>query len=54
MHSAQCKARLQIKDDEIVKEVNEHSHAPDSARADVLRIKNAIKQQAQSSQDTAQ
>ena len=52
--SSQCKARLHVKDDAIVKEIGEHSHAPDGTRKEVLTAKTAIKRHAQSSQDTAQ
>ena len=51
--SSQCKARLNVKDDAIVKEIGEHSHAPDGTHKDVLIAKTAIKRHAQSSQDTA-
>ena len=50
----QCRSRLQVKDDAVIKEWHEHTHAPDVTRAEVLRTKTAIKRQAESSQDTAQ
>ena len=54
INSSQCKAKLQILNDVILKETHEHSHAPDVTRAEVLRTKNAIKRQATGTQDTAQ
>ena len=54
INSSQCKAKLQILNDVVVKETHQHSHAPDVTRAEVLRTKNAIKRQATGTQDTAQ
>ena len=48
-----CKARVKVKDNMIVEQQNEHTHAGDHARVEALKVRNALKRSALETQQSA-
>lgn len=49
-----CKARVHVGGGQILKTINQHTHAPSVARCDVVRFASAVRSQARQTQETAQ
>ena len=49
-----CKARIHIRDDEIVGEVGDHTHQPNPAGTETLKVVAAMKHRARTTQETPQ
>ena len=48
----QCKAKLKIRNDVIVDRLNEHTHAPNQTRCELLRVRGRMKRKAETTQET--
>ena len=53
-NSKQCKARIHVVDGDIVKRINEHTHAADIGRPEALKVRQSIKRRAAENEETAQ
>ena len=49
-----CKARIHIRDDEVVGEVGDHTHQPNPAGTETLKVVAAMKHRARTNQETPQ
>ena len=49
-----CKARIHIRDDEVVGKVGDHTHQPNPAGTETLKMVAAMKHRARTTQDTPQ
>ena len=53
-HWVRCPARAKTCGDELISQLNEHTHGPDPTRKDVTKVTSAITHRATETQETAQ
>jgi len=51
---SECKAKIKVKNDVVVGSLHEHTHAPDSARCEVLQVRQNITKRAVETEETPQ
>ena len=51
---SECKAKIKVKNDVVVGFLHEHTHAPDSARCEVLQVRQNITKRAVETEKTHQ
>ena len=51
---SECKAKLHIMNNRVVQRVNEHTHAGDAARVEMLTVRCNMKQRAEETEETGQ
>ena len=49
-----CKAKITLRGDQIIRETHEHTHAPDIIRQDLLSLREEMKEQAIKTQQSSQ
>lgn len=50
----QCKAKVKVLGDEVIANLNEHTHAPITGRPEALKIRHSLKRRAMDTEETAQ